>query len=184
MAIDDLTIWKTTLAALPKVGDSSWAANFALWVDERVTAKMSLPGIGGPGFTFTFNKSVFQSALESLAPAGDQATAIAAFADAWESATTASVAITLVGSYIEPATPATTWSIVASTVIDPPSIVIGKAKINELATAPAVSDPNDSEFPVKFREAFLSLTITTTGTNSVSPPAGPNPLTDAARSVA
>lgn len=179
--IDDLNTWKTTLAALPQVGDSSWAENFAAWVDARVSGKMSLVGIGGTGFSFTFGKAAFKSALLALVPTGDQAGAILSFANGWAAGIAGSIYATAPGTFIAPSTPATLWSVVNSTIIDAPSIIVGQAKINELASAPPVSNPADSLFPVKFREAFLALTVTTDGLNSVTPT--PGPLLDPARAI-
>ena len=183
--IDDLTTWQTTLAALPQVGDSSWAGNFAAWVDDRVSSKMSLPGIGGPGLSFTFSVSTFETELLGLEETGDQAAAMEAFADAWGLAMSASTAAVAVNSYIEPIGPTTTWSQVDTTVIDPGSIADGKVKINELATSEPVEDAADSDFAVIFREAFLLLTITTSGLDSTPPGSGgPLPLVDTERPVA
>ena len=71
--------------------------------------------------------------------------------------------------------PNTIFSVVNTTVIDPTSIALGKAKILELVTAPPVSDPQLSQFPTKFREATLLLTITVSGLDS-TPPGGGGPL--------
>ncbi len=51
--------------------------------------------------------------------------------------------------------------------------VLGKAKVQELASSVPVADASNSDFPVKMREAFLLLTGTVTGTNSVIPIPGP-----------
>jgi hypothetical protein len=179
--IDPLATWQTTFANLPKVADTSWAQNFADWADARVTSKMKLNGIGGPNMTFTFNKSLFAAQLIALLPTDDALAGITGFALAWEAAIIASVAATAAGSYIGAPTPSTTWSVVNSTVIDPPSIALGKAKIIELKDAPATDNALDSEFPIKFREAFLLLTVTTDGLDSDGD--GPYPLIDTARAV-
>lgn len=182
MAVDALSTWQTTFAALPKTKDTSWAANFATWADDRVTSKLTQDsGIQGPGLTFTFNKAIFQTALLLLLPVPDALLGIKGFADAWQTAMASSVAITAVGSSVGAPSPATTWSVVASTTIDPASIVLGHTKILELVNSPKVADALESEFPIKFREAFLLLTISTLGTNSVAPT--PGPLNDLARAV-
>lgn len=181
MTMDALPVWISTFAALPVTADSSWAHNFAVWADGRVTNKMSLPGIGGAGLTFTFNKSVFEAQLVSLSSTDDATAGISAFADAWEAAIVASTAAVAAGSYIGSPSSSTTWSVVNSTVIDPPSIAAGKSKIMELVNAPKVGTAEESEFPVKFRAAFSLLTITTSGLDSDGD--GPYPLIDTARSV-
>jgi len=182
MTVDALATWQSTFAALPKVADNSWAAPFAQWANDRVTSKMSLPGITGAGLTFTFNKATFESELITLTETADKEAGITAFADAWKTAILVSVAAVAAGSSIGSPSPATTWSSVSSTVITPASITAGRAKIIELKDAPLVGDALESEFPIKFREAFLLLRITTTGLNSVSPT--PGPLVDTARAPA
>lgn len=182
MAIDSLSTWKSTFDALAKQSD--WTPDFSTWVDDRVTSKMDLPGIGHaspPAFTFTFAKSTFKAALDLLVPVADVTVGITSFSVAWETAVIASVAVVKALSFIGTLTPATQWSSVTSTVIDPASILLGKAKIIELAS----EDPDaPSKFPDKFRDAFLLLTVTTTGLDSTPTPTGPLPLVDAARAVA
>jgi len=180
VTIDALPIWQSTFAALPKVANNSWAGNFASWVDSRVTNKMGLNGMGGAGLSFTFNKTVFEAQLITLTPTGNALAGITAFADAWETAILASVAVVAAGSYIGSPSPSTTWSVVNTTTIDPPSILAAKNKIKELVSAPPTANALDSEFPIKFREAFLLLTITTSGLDSDSPPKS---LVDTARAT-
>ena len=180
MAIDPLATWQSTFAALPLVADDSWKANVSDWLDARI-AGLALNGIGGPGLAFTFAKSSFQSALDPVDPAlGNGAVVLAA---AFETSVLGSSYATGTGSYIGSATPTTTWSVVNSTIVDAVSVAAGKAKVLELLSAPIVDAAIDSDFPVKMREAFLLLTISTSGLNSVVPPAGPNPLNDPFRAV-
>jgi hypothetical protein len=182
MAIDSLAVWQSTFEALPKQAD--WTQNFVDWVDDRVTSKMELPGLfhaSGTPFTFTFTKATMKTALDALTTTDDQAQAISDFADAWGDAVTASVAVVIPLTYIGTDTPTTKWSVVTTTLIDPASITAGKAVINTLASEPPAAT---SKFPEKFRDAFLSLTVTTTGLDSTPTPAGPLPLVDPARAVA
>ena len=181
MAIDSLQEFKTTFADLPKVSDPSWAGNLANWVDERVTNKMDLPGLGGPPRVYTFNKLVFQASILTMLPTNDQAAAILQLANAWASAVGQMVVAPL--TYIEPQAPATTWAVVDSSVFDAVSIEAGRQKILELQNAEPVADVLESPFPIKFNEAFLLLTVTTSGQDSTPSPAGPLPLVDAARAV-
>lgn len=181
--IDALSVWQSTLAALPKVNDNSWSGNFANWYSNRITniepdqTKLNT----GAGFIFTFSEATFQSQLVLLTPTTNQAAGIAGFANAWASA----IALTVFpatlnvspGSFIPPASPPSIFSAVTSVIIDPASIIAATAKINELATAPPVSDPLMSQFPEKFRDATLLLTITVVGLDSTPTPAGPLPLT-------
>lgn len=180
-AIDPLPTWQSTLAALPKVADNSWAANFAAWYADRLTGITTNPANLVPtGFVFTFNQATFQAQLQTLTPQSTAAAGIQGFANAWETALVASTVVVAPGSFKPPATPPTTFSAIISTTIDTPSIAAGKAKLLELVTAPPVSDPNLSQFPAKFREATLLLTITVVGLDSQPPPSagpGPQPLT-------
>lgn len=177
MAVDVLQDWKDTLAALPKVADTSWAANFAGWYADRIVGITTNPANLVPvGFTFTFAQPVFAAQLLALTPVGDALSGITGFANAWETALLATTVAVSPGSAIPPPTPPTIFSVVTTTVIDPASIAAGKAKILELVTAPPVADAQNSLFPVKFRDATLLLTITVTGLDSQPPPsAGPGP---------
>ena len=179
MAIDPLSTWRSTLAALPKVADTSWAANFAAWYAGRVVGITTDPVALSPtGFLLTFNEALFASSLIALTPVSNALAGITGFANAWETAILTSIypaTLTLLpGSFIPPSTPATLFSVISSVVITPASIAAAKAKIIELASAPPVDDVNDSEFPVKFREATLLLKINVIGVNSIVPV--PTPL--------
>ena len=184
MAIDPLSVWKSTLAELPAVADNSWSETFAGWYHSRILSIETNPSQLIPsGFVFNFQESVFAAQLSSLTPVDNSLAGITGFANAWEAALLASTAVLAPGSAIPPPTPKTIFSLINSTVIDPSSIAAGKAKILELVTAPAVSDTQNSEFPEKFRDATLLLTITTQGLDSQTPPDGPQPLMAAAVSL-
>lgn len=183
MSVDPLNTWKQTLDSLPKVGDISWALNFASWAGDRITNIQSDPMSldTTTGFTFIFNKVSFAAALATLPPTPSQALGIAGFATAWETSILTTVfPVTLnvtTGAFIPPQTSATTFSVINSVILDPTSIITGKAKILELINAPPASTGLDSKFAEKFREAFLSLTITVIGMDNTPPPSGPLPLT-------
>jgi hypothetical protein len=169
VAIDPLSVWEDELENLPKVSDTSWAANFASWYADRLIGITTDPAALVPtGFVFTFNESLFASGLLALGPTNNQVQAINDFADAWEVAMLASTVVVGPGSFIPPATPASTFGGVASTVIDP--FAAAKAKLLELIGVPPTVP---SAFPTKFRDATLLLTITASGVNSVSPTPGP-----------
>lgn len=178
MAVDILQIWKDELANLPKVTDTSWAANFSAWYADRLTGITTDPAALVPsGFVFTFAESIFAAQLIALTPTTSALDGIQGFADAWEVALNATTVVVAPGSAVPPPSPSTTFSAVTTTVIDPASIAAGKAKLIELVTAPPVADPQDSLFPVKFREATLLLTITVSGLDSTPPGSGgPLPL--------
>lgn len=181
MAIDALPVWKSTMADLPKVADASWALNFANWVGDRVTNIAMNPSALDGSLTFVFNRPVFAAALVALPPTPDSLIGITGFALAWESAILTSIfpatlnvasGAKVGGNGSDP----TKFSAVTNVILDPASILAGKAKILELVNAPKVADVADSVFPEKFRDAFLALKINVIGLDSVSPPGGPNPL--------
>lgn len=178
MALGSETDWIEAFAnGLPNVGDDSWKANLANTIDELVTNLLSSPGLlnssGQPAAVFTFGKAAFQSGLS-----GNTAAAISS---AIQAGLTASTAVVAPGAYIGTDTPATKFSVVASSIITPASIALAVAKILEIEGQPNADDPLDSAVPPIFREAFLLLKLTTTGTNSVAPT--PSPLTDAERAM-
>ena len=189
MSTDSLQDWiDTYVEDVPNVTDSSGPAKNARWTDARVTGKLDTPGlvglVSGTGFTFTFNKAVYQSQLSLITGIGTTLD-IQKLATAWETAVLASAAAVLSGTSIgSPPTNVNTWSAAPGTVIDIPSIALGKAKILELVDSPDDVEAEDSEYPVKMREAFLLLTMTTTGPDSTPPGSGgPLTLIDLARSV-
>lgn len=174
MAVDPLNTWKTTLAALPPTA-GVWQPAFASWYASRIINITTDPSVFIPsGFLFTFNTAVFQAQLSLLTPVSSQLMGITGFANAWEAAIMASIVVTAPGSALVPPSPATIFSVVASSIIDPASILLGKAKLLELVSSPQVADAMDSEFPEKFRDATLLLTATFSGTNSIVPV--PTPL--------
>lgn len=180
MAIKSLQDWKDTLEALPKVADASWSNTFANWYADMIADIEPDPSaFTAVGFLFTFQPTIFANGLSSLPPTTDPASGIIGFATAWEAALLASIALVGPGSVYGPSSPATTFSAVATTIIDIPSIALGKAKLLELIGAAPVDDAQNSQFPVKFREATLLLTFTAVGTDSTPTPAGPLPLTAA-----
>lgn len=178
MAVDPLNTWKTTLKDLPKVADTSWAANFAGWYADRIVNITTDPAALTPvGFSFPFDTATFETQLLALTPTPSALAGIQGFADAWEAAILATTPVVGPGSFIPPSTPETLFSVVTTTIIVPASIAAGKAKILELVSAPAVADAMDSEFPVKFREATLLLKIKVDGLDSTTPgDGGPLPL--------
>lgn len=179
MALDSESDWKTAWADVPLVPDASWKANLALFLSDLTSGKLKLstifsaPGTGAGDFTF--NAATFQGALS-----GNSASVLA---DAWEAGVGASVMNVAASAFVGSDSPATKFSVVTTAIIDPASIAAGKAIVMSLASIPLTDDVLDSQFASKMRLAFLSLTVTVTGINSVVPPAGPNPLIAAAGAV-
>lgn len=186
MTLEALSIWQSTFETdLPPVSDASWPDSMTDWYAERIdTPLLTLPGLtlAAPPLPVTFGKAAFKAIFSALVPGLTQASAMAIIANAWEAGLLASSVVVKPLDSIGVPSPATTWSSVTTSIFDLPSIALGKLKILELIGAPNEGDAKDSLTPVKFREATLLLTVTTTGLNSVTPTAGP--LVDAARAVA
>jgi len=184
MSLDSLDDWKTSFAAGVKgVKDDSWKDNLPDWYESVLNSpKLSLPGleIASPPLPFTFGKAAFKAIFETMTKTSNGPVVVA---DAWEAGILASVVEVKAGDSIGAPSPTTLWSDVTTSVIDPASIALGKAKILELASAPTVKDATKSHAPIRFYEATLLLTVTTTGLDSTPGPAGPLPLVDAGRAV-
>lgn len=177
--IDPLPTWKSELEAIEPAADPVTAAkNLATWYSERIAGIQPDPtALVASGFVFNFALPIFQSQLLALTPVTTPIEGIKKFADAWEAAMLATVVVVAPGSFIPPTSPPTLFSVVLTTLIDPPSIQLGKLKILELVASPPASSAPDSKFADKFFEATSLLTITVTGLDSTPPPAGPLPLT-------
>jgi len=178
MTIDALAIWQSEWALLPKVSDDSWKTNMASYIAARLDGKLSLSGYLPPtGVSFIFNTAVFISSLSGVTSGtGDGVSKIAQGFKA--AAETPGSLIVAPGTAVGSASPATTFSVVSSSVL---SGSAAEAKIAELASAPLVDSAADSDFPVKLHAAALLLTATVSGLNSVAPT--PSPLIDAGRAV-
>ncbi len=187
MTIEALNIWQSTFKdeVIPTDGPE-WPSVFTNWYAARFdTPNLSLPGltIASGNLPVTFGKAAFEAVFSTLAPGLTQAAAMAIIANAWEAGLIASTVSVLPGDSVGAPLPATIWSVVSASIFDPASVVLGKAKILELIGAENVGDALDAAAPVKFREATLLLTATTTGLDSTPAPAGPLPLVDTARAV-
>lgn len=176
------TVWKNDYAnpaKMPQVGDSSWKQNLSNYLGDLLDDLLSLETYISPGVpaypAFLFGRSAFASALTDT-------NGIVGLQSAFEAGVNASTFIIPIGTTFELVpTLATTFSTVGLAVVDTDSIDAGKAKIAELSSAPQVSDPLDSQFPIKLRAAFLLLTYTVGGTNSVIPT--PATINDEERAV-
>ena len=158
-----------SLLALPLIAVADYT-NIASWIASSTNNIMWLTGILPTTSTvFTFNEAVFITSLNTLTPTASIATAANNFFTALETAVLASVYLVTPGAYFNTASPATTWSIVATTLPDPPSLIAAKnAAITYMSSTP-LSGSN----PVlanSVRIYFTTLTYTVTGTNTAVPP--------------
>jgi len=188
VTLEAFTIWQSTFVAqVPPTDAPDWPDNLADWLAERLdTPKLSLPGItlAVPPLPVVFGKAAFRS-IYSTAAAGDTRETFASkLANAYEAGMQNATVTVKPGDSIGVPSPTTTWSVVASSVFDAPSIAAGKNKVLEIASAPDPEKPEDSAIIQKLYEAVGLLTVTTTGSDSVPPPSGPNSLVDTARGVA
>ena len=122
---------------------------------------------------FTFNEQLFKSQLSLMKIYDNKFLPNSILANAWQSSILASTFIVAPGTFIKPApTPATIFSI-SPVVIPDVSLEITKqnleSNLNNLN-----SQKSSYEFVKCFYNAFLSLTYTITGVNSIIPT--PTPL--------
>ncbi|UCF50247.1 MAG: hypothetical protein JSU91_01845 [Thermoplasmatales archaeon] len=176
MAIDSLATFQSTFAALPLVETGVWTTNFSDWLDARVTAKAEIAEVTHAVTPFTFDKATFKSELDKLGVTNSRLDGATAFANAWRVAIDSSTFVTLAGDFVNPppATSANTWSVVTSSIIDTSSKDTAEAQIiTDIVNASNVLDPLNSDLPKILRDAFLNLTISITGLNSVAPTPAP-----------
>jgi hypothetical protein len=167
-------VWLEEFDKLEKTNTPAWSVTMANWYADMITGIQPDPTIfTAVGFTFTFNPSVFATAMAAAAPSVDPFAGVSIIANAWESAMLAAIVVCGPGSILLPPSPATTFSVVSTTIIDIPSITLGKTSLLGLATAPQTNKGTDSQYPKKLREATLSLTITVSGLNSITPTPAP-----------
>lgn len=169
MALEPLSVWKSTLAQIAKVDKSDWVGNLARWMGERSTMKLELMPIQGQ-VLFNFNQGLFEAQLRSAAPTDLAVRGANQFAGAWANAVMASQMVVMPSSYLAAPTPATTWS-VAATLLDPPTITAARVfLLAKLASAAPVDEGFLSHMAEAFRSAFLMVTATVTGMNSLPIP--------------
>ena len=179
MATPSESTWQNDYADIPLVSDDSWKQTLGDYLEALLSSLLTLQTYS-PAPVFTFGTSAFVSGLSGSDPAVP-GSGIIALQTAFNAGVLASTMVVAPGTSFTPPTPATTFSVVTTTLPDVPSIALGVAKIAELSAAEPTSDPLLSEFPVILREAFVLLTYTVIGTNSVAPT--PAPLTDPLRGV-
>jgi hypothetical protein len=171
MALANSAAWQSAYAdptKMPAVADTSWKANLALFfsdlTDDLLKCSTVYASAGVPAGSFTFNAAAFQAALSG--------SGLGVISNAWETAILASTMVVATGAFVgEPKTTANTFSAISSTVIDVASISAAKSYIAaQLAALTPVSTAGACQFPVVMRQAFLMLTVTISGSNSLGPP--------------
>lgn len=180
MALSAANVWQTDWAEQCKpVKNDTWKKNLANFIMAQVSHKLTTEGLlasgGAGGMTFTFGKEAFQGAL-----ADNKAETLAS---AFEAGILASTVLVAVGSFVGTQAPASTFSVITTSVINPASLIAAKAKVLEVMGLPPKEAANQSQFPLKLREAFLLLKIDTVGLDSTPTPAGPLPLLDSMRGL-
>lgn len=176
MPMDPLSKWSDTLGNIAPSSTPIWALNLANEVDGLCSGKAGIAGITG-SVTFTFNKAIFILQLMAMAATPLQPIAAQGIAMAWQTAMLASIVIVAPGASLGPPTPPTTWSVVITSLIDPPSVMAATTiMIATISAAQAVGIGSQSIMGPALYAGFAASTVTVTGTNSVSPPSGPLPL--------
>ena len=167
--VEPLPLWRNTLKSLQATDQLLWTSRLAQWAAARTTMKLSLSNIVGP-VTYTFNMGQFDALLKTCLTTDQKVAAAAQISNAWAAAAMSSPMLVLPGSSLGVPSPATTWSAVAA-VIDPPSVMMAKMQLMQgLLAAEAVEDGYLSKMAEAFRQAFLSLSFTVTGMNSLPIP--------------
>lgn len=175
--LDPADTWAKKFKDLKPVADPSWSMTLATTVGSLVTGKLEIATIMGSPATFNFMVPTFAGALASLAPVQTAPEGAKGFADAWEAAINSSIMLVLPGAYVGAPAPPTLYSVVFSTIVDPPSVALAKVGLISALVAIKPSEDAAKDFASAFRNAFLALTWTTQGLNSLPPPpAGPGPL--------
>lgn len=180
MAIDPEKTWIDKINFLPPAKSAPIGVkNLTDEVDAATTGKAQLQGITG-SVQFTFGKAIFYQQLLSITPVPQALPGVTKFVMAWVAAIQASVMLVPAGAIFGSPSPATIWSAPPVTVLDPPSLVVAQSTLQADLLKQGMNPVNssgDSDFGPAFRRAFLKLTYTVTGLNSVTPDnGGPNPL--------
>lgn len=179
MPIDPEKTWIDTVNKIPPGKNApDQLKKLSDAVDAAMTGKAQLTGILGK-VSFTFEKGIFYAGLLQLGPTKLAPEGVAKFSNAWSQAIVASKMVVPPGASLGAPTPPTIWSVVASTVLDPPSLAAAKSYLEaELLSAGLnpVADSNSGKIGPALRKAALLLTYTVTGLDSTPTPAGPLPL--------
>lgn len=185
MAILPQTTWSGSYRESnpPDIGNSLWKIALADWIDSMLNGLIQLNGMTGPGLQFTFDKETFLNGLSGVT--SKPPNGIQKLSDAWFSAMNSSTWVVPAGSSIGAPSPTTTFGPTPPPVATPDAstLTAGKNKILELLQAPSVTDPAQSQFPIKLREATIGITVSTVGVDSTPTPAGPLAINDLTRAV-
>ena len=171
--IDPESKWTERFANLKPDGvGTSWAGKMASAVAEGVPS-MGITGVTG-SVSFTWQKSIFEGMIQAAVASPAAIAGAQVIANAWMSSVLSSVMMVASGAFVVASSPATTFSVVATSIIDPPSISIGYSALLSLLTSSVpVPDPNLNMMGIALYTAFKSLTVTITGINSVAPTPAP-----------
>lgn len=184
MAIDSLDIWLDEFEKLPQdpTGDQS-PRDLANYINDRVTRKMETSSSvvkWSPEPSFTWQKAIFENVLRIICkiPSPETVTPAIKLATAWKEATLISTFSIQPQAKMNPPAPATTGiAASAGAVIDPSSVALGFTYlVSQLSSILPARTRQESAFPRAFRQAFLMLTVTISGVDTTTPPAGPIPF--------
>lgn len=160
MSITTLTNWQNSFADIPLVTDQTWKTNWADWIAQNVN-QMKLAGWSpGTNITFNWNKALFVSSLPDSSPAID---ARIGLASAYETAILASSLV------ITPPNASPPLDAVTAVIVDPASVVTGKAYILATDISTVTADAKNAKIVVEMRKAFAALKYTVTGTTGGNP---------------
>lgn len=174
MTVASLQDWKDAYAVLPQVGTDAWKENLTAYI-EGLIADINLATYATP--SFTWGRAAFKSALVGVSGAG-----VSEMQTGFTNSIAASTWLIPSGTTFGGGTLAETFSAPGAAIPDVASVSAGATKIGELEGTPPVGTFEDCLFPEILRAAFLLLTYTVTGINSV-PPAPFGPINDPLRGV-
>jgi hypothetical protein len=174
MTIGTLTQWKDAYALIPLVSTDAWKENLTVYIEDLIV-DMNLKTYATP--SFTWGRAAFKSALVGAPGAG-----VSEMQTGFTNSIAASTWLIPSGTTFGGGTLAETFSAPGVAAPDVASVSAGATKIGELESTPPVGTFEDCLFPEILRAAFLLLTYTVTGINSV-PPAPFGPINDPLRGV-
>lgn len=165
--LNDLETWNLNFISLTRnnSNDIKILSNF---INKEVSGFLSLDMISLT-HTFTFNKTTFETGLNTLTTYTDAKIPALIIANAWEQAMIISTFEILPGTFILPApTPPTLFSLINPSILMIDSLILAKQNlINSLST---LKSENDSKAFLKcFRDSFLMIKYTVSGLNSIVP---------------
>ena len=174
MPITGIDAWRSEHEKLANTAPPpTGVINLSRYINTQVTGHLDFDPsvVNFSGATFTWQWSIFASILMSLtAPATNAIVPITFTANAWGTATQASIMFVPPGSGFKPKQSTNGVAALPIALIDPTSIASGVAGIiRDLLAAPKAPIQKNSKFPEAIRAAFAQLTITVTGSDTTSP---------------